>query len=123
MNQIASNEYTFVRNNSLQDTAEFSALSLRHPTSCTVSNYKSNRYSNILPNEETRVFIKPTPDHPSDFINANHVRYEDPATNFRSKPYILAQAPMPSTFNSFWLMVWQQKADKKKEIRTGQMQM
>ncbi|XP_076338591.1 uncharacterized protein LOC143240282 isoform X2 [Tachypleus tridentatus] len=65
-----------------------------------------NRYANIIPVPETRVFLKPRPGEPhSDYINANYVRGYDG----KSIAYIATQGPLLETISSFWQMVWEQK--------------
>lgn len=69
-------------------------------------NKSKNRYNDVLPKEDTRVKLSIDPDNPgSDYINANFV-YDD-ITN-SNKKYICSQAPLPSTFNDFWKMIWEQ---------------
>ncbi|KAG1714506.1 Tyrosine-protein phosphatase non-receptor type 5 [Nymphon striatum] len=65
-----------------------------------------NRYSNGIPIPETRVSLTLKPGMPnSDYINANFVR------GYRNElnSYIGCQAPLDSTIEDFWRMVWEQQ--------------
>jgi len=62
-----------------------------------------NRYNNIWPYEHTRVKLQGIPEGGCDYVNANHVQ-----ASWSHKRYITTQAPLPTTFNDFWDMVWQQ---------------
>ncbi|ELP88076.1 protein-tyrosine phosphatase, putative [Entamoeba invadens IP1] len=59
-------------------------------------NEVKNRYSNVLPNETTRVLVRKT-----DYINANHV--------FGNR-YISCQAPLSNTTEDFYTMAWEQES-------------
>ncbi|XP_077285782.1 uncharacterized protein LOC143910989 [Arctopsyche grandis] len=66
-----------------------------------------NRYSNVIPLPETRVMLTPIgADETSDYINANYVRGPKNMKNY----YIACQAPLSSTVNDFWRMVWEQNS-------------
>lgn len=67
-------------------------------------NMGKNRYGNALPNPETRVKLKHVGQDGSDYINANYL--EGVSKGVR---YIAAQAPLPSTFADFWLMIFEQQ--------------
>lgn len=65
-----------------------------------------NRYANVIPLPETRVFLKPFDNDPhSDYINANYVTGPK---NIRGY-YIATQGPMNSTVDDFWRMIWEQQ--------------
>ncbi|KAK6631517.1 hypothetical protein RUM44_006044 [Polyplax serrata] len=65
-----------------------------------------NRYSNVIPLPETRVHLTVRDGDPlSDYINANYVRGNKGA----EKLYIACQAPMESTIEDFWRMIWEQQ--------------
>jgi protein tyrosine phosphatase len=71
-------------------------------------NRSKNRYTDILPYDNSRVKLIPDSDVAegdcSDYINASYM------PGFNSKrEYIAAQGPMRSTVDDFWLMIWQQK--------------
>ncbi|KAI8087386.1 protein-tyrosine phosphatase-like protein [Thamnidium elegans] len=91
-----------------------------------------NRYTNVWPFEYTRV--KFTGPHINDYINASFIQYIDCETAQISTPsastddvpsllslneqdcisgrhyrrYISTQGPLPTTFNDFWQVVWEQ---------------
>eukprot|EP00048_Salpingoeca_helianthica_P002145 m.54878 g.54878 ORF g.54878 m.54878 type:complete len:484 (+) comp11929_c2_seq2:50-1501(+) len=68
-------------------------------------NSDSNRYSNILPYDETRVAITPTAANGNtDYINANFLR-----DNKGNRTYISTQGPLANTIVHFWQMVWEQQ--------------
>ncbi|KAI6656959.1 Tyrosine-protein phosphatase non-receptor type 2 [Oopsacas minuta] len=72
--------------------------------SCSISqqpdNEHLNRYSNILPNDNTRVVLNGLAN--TDYINANYVKIDKANTR-----YIMTQAPLSETCEHFWSMVWQ----------------
>ncbi|KAI8598256.1 protein-tyrosine phosphatase-like protein [Dissophora ornata] len=63
-----------------------------------------NRY-NIYPFDQTRVKIRECEDGQDDYINASFLR-----PPFGHKHYIAAQGPLPSTFQDFWKVVWEQNS-------------
>eukprot|EP01103_Thecamoeba_quadrilineata_P005318 TRINITY_DN15133_c0_g1_i1.p1 TRINITY_DN15133_c0_g1~~TRINITY_DN15133_c0_g1_i1.p1 ORF type:complete len:306 (+),score=35.28 TRINITY_DN15133_c0_g1_i1:123-1040(+) len=68
-------------------------------------NSHKNRYHDVLPLEETRVKLVSIPGLlGSDYINANYIN------DGKSNCYIASQAPIPSTINDFWRMVWEQNS-------------
>lgn len=73
---------------------------LRYPTATTYNNYAKNRYADVLANENSRVILPA-----GKYINANYI------DGFYPKQFIAAQAPLPSTFEDFWSMVWQSKVN------------
>ena len=60
------------------------------------TNVCKNRYPDVLPFESTRVRLRSS----SDYINASYIAGE------HEKSYISCQAPLPSTFEDFWRMIW-----------------
>ncbi|EGE05164.1 hypothetical protein TEQG_04182 [Trichophyton equinum CBS 127.97] len=62
-----------------------------------------NRYNNIYPYDHCRVKLLDTTESSCDYINASFIR-----SSRSHKRYIATQAPMPSTFNDFWRVVWEQ---------------
>eukprot|EP01116_Phalansterium_solitarium_P016390 TRINITY_DN380_c0_g1_i2.p1 TRINITY_DN380_c0_g1~~TRINITY_DN380_c0_g1_i2.p1 ORF type:complete len:564 (+),score=67.38 TRINITY_DN380_c0_g1_i2:130-1821(+) len=69
------------------------------------SNRQKNRYSNVLPPENTRVRLKELEADPSaDYINANIIRGLIPDSQ---TAYIATQGPLNSTLGDFWRMVWE----------------
>lgn len=66
-----------------------------------------NRYANVIPLPETRVFLTPIEGYVnSDYINANYVTGPKSTKSY----YIACQAPMQNTVEEFWRMVWEQQS-------------
>ncbi len=68
--------------------------------------YSKNRYRDVLADEKTRVKLVGLE---NDYINANFIS----GSNLPGRPkahYIACQAPLPTTFEDFWWMVWQEKS-------------
>ncbi|XP_039291227.1 receptor-type tyrosine-protein phosphatase alpha-like [Nilaparvata lugens] len=67
-----------------------------------------NRYANVIPLPETRVHLKVREgdDPVNSYINANYVKGPKGVDKF----YIACQAPMQSTVNDFWRMIWEQQS-------------
>jgi len=67
-------------------------------------NIAKNRYPDVVAREETRVRLAALAGRPgSDYINANYLPDE-------SQPFIATQAPLPSTMDDFWRMVFEQRS-------------
>ncbi|GLV31164.1 uncharacterized protein CBL_12239 [Carabus blaptoides fortunei] len=65
-----------------------------------------NRYANVIPLPETRVFLKASDNDPySDYINANYVTGPKNTRGY----YIACQAPLQNTVDDFWRMIWEQQ--------------
>ena len=65
-----------------------------------------NRYKdNILPFDHSRVKIRDPQPGDCDYFNASFVK-----ASLSNRRYIATQAPLPSTFNDFWGVVWEQRA-------------
>ncbi|XP_003741192.1 tyrosine-protein phosphatase non-receptor type 23 [Galendromus occidentalis] len=64
-----------------------------------------NRFPDIMPYDYNRVVLSTTKD---DYINASFLK-STPSTN--EPNCILTQAPIPSTLEDFWAMVWEQSAE------------
>ena len=64
-----------------------------------------NRYKDILPFENTRVKLGEKNREGCDYVNASHIRPS--STNMH---YIACQAPVPTTFQDFWRVIWEQEA-------------
>ncbi|ORY14781.1 hypothetical protein BCR34DRAFT_478860 [Clohesyomyces aquaticus] len=62
-----------------------------------------NRYNSIWPYEHSRVKLQGVADGGCDYVNANHIQAAR-----SNKRYIATQGPLPTTFNDFWNVVWQQ---------------
>ncbi|KAI9259841.1 protein-tyrosine phosphatase-like protein [Helicostylum pulchrum] len=97
-----------------------------------------NRYTNVWPFEYTRVKFAESETHINDYINASFIQYIDCETAQISTPsastndvptllslneqnesclsgrhyrrYISTQGPLPTTFNDFWQVVWEQNS-------------
>ncbi|XP_063908292.1 receptor-type tyrosine-protein phosphatase S-like [Zophobas morio] len=85
-------------------TQQFEAVPRAKVTNCQHGqlheNANKNRYNNILPYDDTRVILQGNSE--GDYINANYVDgYDVP------KAFIATQAPLPSTVDDFWYMIWQ----------------
>ncbi|XP_063228884.1 tyrosine-protein phosphatase non-receptor type 23 isoform X3 [Bacillus rossius redtenbacheri] len=63
-----------------------------------------NRFPDILPYDDSRVELPSTKD---DYINASYVKDVVPL----APPFIVTQAPLPSTYSDFWTMVWEQQVE------------
>ncbi|KDR21340.1 Tyrosine-protein phosphatase non-receptor type 23 [Zootermopsis nevadensis] len=63
-----------------------------------------NRFSDILPYDHSRIELPSTKD---DYINASYIKNLTPLT----PPFIVTQAPLPSTYTDFWTMVWEQQVE------------
>ena len=89
-------------------------------SNCTSSVVNKNRYKGVLPNEYTRVrlstiegnyvaqsisLIEIKDIEGSDYINANYISND---IQMGDRSYIACQAPLDSTVNDFWRMIWEQ---------------
>ncbi|PNF24579.1 hypothetical protein B7P43_G03064 [Cryptotermes secundus] len=63
-----------------------------------------NRFPDILPYDHSRIELPSTKD---DYINASYMKNLTPLT----PPFIVTQAPLPSTYTDFWTMVWEQQVE------------
>ncbi|KHN84604.1 Tyrosine-protein phosphatase non-receptor type 9 [Toxocara canis] len=90
--------------------AEFAALKSFTPINTAQTAFMAhkdrNRYSNIPCFDTTRVVLTYGVPPETDYIHANYVKTA--MCNLRNT-YICTQAPMESTINDFWRMVWQEK--------------
>jgi protein tyrosine phosphatase len=90
-----SEEYEKVSNVGLDHSKDVSLLP---------ENRAKNRYTNILAYDHSRVKLDSVDDEMgTDYINANYI----PGYRMR-RAYIATQGPLPSTFEDFWRMVWEQ---------------
>ncbi|XP_019739112.1 receptor-type tyrosine-protein phosphatase H isoform X1 [Hippocampus comes] len=64
-------------------------------------NMEKNRFTNVLPYDWSRVKLQTTNGN-SDYINASYM----PGYS-KSREYIAAQGPLPSTVSDFWRMIWE----------------
>ncbi|KAG0307185.1 hypothetical protein BGZ99_001515 [Dissophora globulifera] len=64
-----------------------------------------NRYNNVWPYDHTRVKISEVDQGHDDYINASFL-----TPLFSRKTYIATQGPLPSTFQDFWKMTWEQSS-------------
>ncbi|KAL8707376.1 MAG: hypothetical protein Q9220_007600 [cf. Caloplaca sp. 1 TL-2023] len=62
-----------------------------------------NRYKDMLPYDHTRVRLRNKPAGDCDYVNASHLKAE-----WSNRHYIAAQAPVPTTFEDFWSVAWDQ---------------
>ncbi|XP_066499778.1 tyrosine-protein phosphatase non-receptor type 18 isoform X2 [Hoplias malabaricus] len=93
---VIASEYARIRQ---QNGSMKEMYSLTNESGGTKENVKKNRYKDILPYDQTRVFLDPTPDCTSDYINANFIK--------GGKTYIATQGPLSNTVVDFWRMIWQ----------------
>lgn len=73
-------------------------------------NLPKNRYTDVLPYEDSRVVLGGgvrSPMDGSDYINASHV-HTDPLDPLIPR-YLAAQGPLTETAEQFWEMVWEQR--------------
>jgi len=65
---------------------------------------EKNRYKTVIPVEDTRVHLNKIEGiENSDYINANFISSKD-----SEQQYIACQAPLDSTRDDFWRMIWEQ---------------
>jgi protein tyrosine phosphatase len=91
--------------------AEFASLAAFVPAEPAATVFQTagkekNRYSNIPCYDKTRVILKFQVPPESDYIHANYV---DTSMIKLSNKYICAQAPMTTTLNDWWRLIWQEK--------------
>ncbi|CAL4086262.1 unnamed protein product, partial [Meganyctiphanes norvegica] len=77
-------------------------------------NKLKNRYTNILPYDQTRVILSPNEANaiyanvtPTNYINASYIK-----NNYSRNTYIATQGPKninENTIEDFWRMIWQEK--------------
>ena len=79
------------------------AESPRHVQVAGIEKGSKNRYNNIFPYDHTRVRLQGVSKGDCDYVNASHVK-----ADYSNRHYIATQAPIPSTFNDFWRVVWEQ---------------
>ncbi|CAO1627092.1 unnamed protein product [Sympodiomycopsis kandeliae] len=102
-------------------SASFSASSFPFSIAAAIERGDQNRYNNIWTYEHSRVKVasdRPAsaafsnaevdPSSKSDYLNGSFV---EPLREFGCyRRYIATQAPLPSTFETFWRAVWQQNS-------------
>lgn len=99
-------EFTWLRERSsgLHDpSAAFSSAKLEE-------NIGKNRYKDVFALEHSRVRLRGLLGN--DYINANHVKCNGSHAAGKEageEAYICTQAPLPSTMEDFWRMVWEQR--------------
>jgi len=59
--------------------------------------------ANVVYGSHSRVKLQGVSEGGCDYVNANHVQ-----ATWSNKRYIATQGPLPTTFNDFWNVVWQQ---------------
>ncbi len=92
----------------------YKSLEMVCPTACLKINYCKNRYSDIVPFEESRVRLLTYQKKviSSDYVNASHIDLRSLNGHFLNPKnlYISCQAPLSHTIPSFWLMVWENRS-------------
>lgn len=93
-----SKEYDSIQNDPTNEGN--SSENSQHP-----ENKPKNRYLNIIAYDHSRVQLLPMPGQKvSTYINANYI------DGFQvNRAYIGTQGPLPSTFDCFWRMIWEQR--------------
>lgn len=86
--------------------ADFRTLAKDKPNSSKLvaklpENRLKNRYTDVLPYDDTRVRLMGV----ADYINADHVRKSVGGHDYW---YLCSQGPLDATLNDFWRMVWEQ---------------
>ena len=89
--------------------ADFRAIPLKPKESTIDEAFRTpavNRYKDVLPYEHNRVHLSVFGGQPeSAYVNASYIRGPDGS----EKAFIAAMAPKPSTVQSFWRMIWQER--------------
>ncbi|CAH2003519.1 unnamed protein product [Acanthoscelides obtectus] len=93
-----SKQYEAIQNDAVNDAN--SSEHSQHP-----DNKPKNRYLNIIAYDHSRVRLLTLPEQKvSTYINANYI------DGFQvTRAYIGTQGPLPSTFDCFWRMIWEQR--------------
>ncbi|PRP83455.1 receptor-type tyrosine-protein phosphatase C [Planoprotostelium fungivorum] len=79
---------------------KLSAEEISCSTAAQKCNSNKNRYFDILPTDQSRVRLRCS----QDYINASHITGETPDCS----TYIACQAPLSTTIDDFWRMIWEQ---------------
>lgn len=89
----------------LADREQRRFVSTRFPMMHGLNCRSRNRYSDIIPWDDTRVELQVAPGF-NDYINASWVKLQWPGDS-ALRPYIVTQGPKSSTMGDFWHMIWQ----------------
>jgi len=73
------------------------------PKSAFDANKQRNRYQDVFCGDQSRVVLKWPANNPCDYVHANWVEFQG------EKHFICTQAPLESTIDDFWRIVWQEK--------------
>lgn len=92
--------------NALSSTVTYGSSSAGGDKNIQIAGFEKgskNRYNNIWPFEHARVRLQGRGEGACDYVNASHIK-----APWSNKRYIASQGPLPSTFEDFWSVVWDQ---------------
>ncbi|KAI5970683.1 PTP1 [Candida margitis] len=109
LNEVESNRIVEGLNNPTESIWSLSASILK-------TNKNRNRYSNVMPWNETRVKLPVKNEATySDYINASHIKLQIKGDTLINR-YIACQGPLESTRNHFWSMCFNESEKQGNEV-------